>query len=64
VHWLAFVAEHCPHAPDGSHAGVEAPHSPSPAQPRQAWIAPSHTGAVVLPQSALARQETQVPPAA
>ena len=33
---LAFVAEHWPQAPDDWQAGVEPPHSPSPAQARQA----------------------------
>ena len=36
VHAVAFPAEHWPHAPPGWHAGVAPPHSPSPAQPRQA----------------------------
>ena len=34
-HALAFVAEHCPHAPLPWHAGVPPPHSPSPPHPRQ-----------------------------
>jgi len=54
-------AEHCPQAPEGSQAGVDPPHSPSPPQPRQAWSVPSQIGAVGLPQSAAARQATQVP---
>jgi len=62
VQRVVLVAEQTPHAPDGWHAGVApAPQSPSPAQPRQVWVAPSQTG-VVPEQSALARQATQVPP--
>ena len=30
-HWLVFVAEHWPHAPDAWHTGVAPPQSPSPA---------------------------------
>lgn len=56
--------EHCPQAPDGSHAGVDPPHSPSPEQPRQPCEVVSQTGAVEAAQSVLARQETQVPFAA
>ncbi len=33
VHWVTFVAEHCPHAPEVSHAGVAPPQSASVAQP-------------------------------
>jgi hypothetical protein len=43
-HVVAFVAEHAPHAPDGWHAGVDPPHSPSPTQPRQTCVTPSQTG--------------------
>ena len=39
-----FAAEHSPHAPDGWQAGVAPPHSPSPAQARQACVARSQTG--------------------
>jgi hypothetical protein len=60
----ALEAEHCPQAPDGWQAGVVPEHSPSPPQPRQLCRLESQTGAVGLPQSALARQETQVPVAA
>ena len=45
---VAFVAEHCPHAPPGWQAGVAPPHSPSPAHPRQVWVATLHTGLVPL----------------
>ena len=62
VHLVVFVAEHCPHAPLDWQAGVVPPHSPSPPQPRQVWLVPSHTGVVPL-QSALATQRTQVPDA-
>ena len=57
---LAFVAEHWPHAPDASHAGVAPPHSPSLAQARQAWVAVLHTG-VEPPHCALDVHGTQVP---
>lgn len=59
-HAPALVAEHCPHAPLGWHAGVDPPHSPSPPQARQRCVPPSHTG-VEPPQSALATQRTHVP---
>jgi hypothetical protein len=58
VHWVEFVAEHWPQAPDGSQAGVVPPHSMSPLQDRQVRNAGSQMG-VVPPQSALARQPTQ-----
>jgi hypothetical protein len=54
-------AEHWPHAPDGSQAGVEPPHSPSPPQPRQLCRLASQIGAVEPLQSALPRHETQLP---
>jgi len=60
VQALAFVAEHWPHAPDDWQAGVEPPHSPSPLQPRQAWVAVLHTGAVPL-HCAFDTHGTQVP---
>ena len=60
LHWLAFVAEHCPHAPDGWQAGVEPPHWLSFAQAWQLWVAPLQMG-VVPEQSAFAVQRTQVP---
>jgi len=58
---VALVDEHWPQAPDGWQAGVDPPHSLSPPQPRQTCRLPSQTGALGLPQSALARQETQLP---
>ena len=60
VHAVAFEAEHCPHAPEDSQAGVVPPHSLSPEHPRQVCVAPLHTG-VVPPQSAFAVQRTHVP---
>jgi hypothetical protein len=64
VQSAAFVDEHWPHAPEGWQAGVDPPHSLSPPHPRHRCRLPSQTGAVGLPQSALARQDTQVPVAA
>jgi hypothetical protein len=61
VQSVVLPLEHWPHAPDGSHAGVEPPQSLSPPQPRQAWRLPSQIGAVALLQSALARHDTHVP---
>jgi hypothetical protein len=46
VHAEVFVAEHWPHAPEASQAGVAPPHSPSPAHPRHVWVPPLQTGAV------------------
>jgi hypothetical protein len=60
VQEVEFEAEHWPQAPLGWQAGVMPPHSPSPPQPRHAWKAGSQTGFVPL-QSALARQDTQLP---
>ena len=57
---LAFVDEHWPQAPDASQAGVAPPHSPSPAQARQAWVVVLQTG-VVPPHWAFDVQGTQVP---
>jgi len=59
---VAFVAEHCPQAPDGWQAGVAPPQSPSAAQARQLCEVASHTG-VVPPHWASVRQVTQVPEA-
>ena len=58
-HSPAFVAEHCPHAPDAWQAGVDPPHSPSPPQPRQAWVAMLQIG-VVPPHCAFDVQGTHV----
>ena len=60
---LALVAEHCPHAPPGWHAGVAPPHSPSPAHARHVCVAGLHTG-VAPPHCALVRHGTHVAPAA
>jgi hypothetical protein len=60
---VPLLAEQTPQAPLGWQAGSVPPHSSSPAQPRQAWVDGSHTGALALPQSASARQATQVPAA-
>ena len=59
-HALAFVDEHWPQAPDDSQAGVAPPHSPSPLQPRQAWVAVLQTG-VAPPHCPFDVQPTQVP---
>jgi hypothetical protein len=59
VQALALVAEHWPQAPDDSQAGVEPPHSPSPAQARQVCVVVLHTG-VVPPHCAFDVQGTQV----
>jgi len=55
-----FVAEHSPHAPDVWQAGVAPPHSPSPAQARQAWAVRSQTG-VAPEHCAFEVQGTQTP---
>jgi len=60
VHSVVLVVEHCPHAPDGWHAGVAPPHSPSPEQPRQVWKVASQRGAAAG-QSPSARHDTQLP---
>jgi hypothetical protein len=60
VHLLEFVAEHTPHAPVGSQAGVAPPQSTSPAQGRHVCVAGLQRGALP-PQSAFAMQPTQVP---
>jgi hypothetical protein len=46
VQRVALLAEHWPQAPPGWQAGLAPPHSPSPAQARQALVAPSQTGRV------------------
>ena len=51
---VAFVAEHCPHAPPGWHAGSAPPQSSSAAQARQAWKIGSQTG-VAPPHAELSR---------
>jgi hypothetical protein len=60
VHFETFDAEHTPHAPVGSHAGVAPPHSPSPEQPRHVCVVGSHVGVVPL-QFAFDVQPTQTP---
>jgi hypothetical protein len=60
VQAVLLVAEHWPQAPEDSQAGVEPPHSLSPAQARQTWVAVLQTG-LVPPHSALLMQLTQVP---
>jgi hypothetical protein len=57
---VALLAEHWPHAPLTSHAGVEPPHSTSPLQARQVFVAASQTG-VVLPHCAFETHGTQAP---
>ena len=59
-HADAFVAEHCPQAPEPWQAGVAPPHSPSPLHPRQVCVAVLQIG-VVPPHCAFVRQGTQVP---
>jgi hypothetical protein len=56
----ALAAEHWPQAPEGWHAGVAPPHSPSPAHARHVCVVRLHTGAVP-PQSALDTQATHDP---
>ncbi|MFL5303690.1 MAG: hypothetical protein ACJ8F1_00680 [Polyangia bacterium] len=60
VHAVAFVDEHWPQAPDDSQAGVAPPHSPSPLQARQAWVAVLQTG-VAPPHWVFDVQPTHVP---
>ena len=57
---MALVAEHWPHAPDGSQAGVVPWQSPSPPHARQACVAVLQTG-TVPPHWASLRQATHVP---
>jgi hypothetical protein len=52
-------AEHWPQAPDGWHAGVVAPQSPSAAHGRQVWVAGLHAG-VVPEHCALETQATHI----
>jgi hypothetical protein len=56
-----LVTEQTPQAPVGWQAGSAPPHSLSPAQPRQACDAGSHTGADALGQSAALKHPTQTP---
>ena len=56
VHWVTFVAEHWPQAPDDSQAGVAPPQLASLAHFWQTWVGP-HTG-VVPPQSPAVKQPT------
>ena len=60
VHCVLLVAEHCPQAPEPWQAGVDPPHSLSPLQARQVWVAVLQIGAVP-PHCALETQETQLP---
>jgi hypothetical protein len=60
VHCDLFEVEHWPQAPDDWQAGVTPPHSVSPAQARQRWVAVLQTG-LVPPHSASLMQLTQVP---
>jgi hypothetical protein len=60
VQAVLLLAEHWPQAPELWQAGVAPPHSPSPAQARQMWVAVLQTG-LVPPHSALVMQLTQVP---
>jgi hypothetical protein len=60
VHFVVLVTEQVPQAPLGWQAGVAPPHSPSPLQPRQAWVVGSQVGAAPA-HWALDRQPTQVP---
>jgi hypothetical protein len=46
LHFVALVAEHCPHAPVGWQAGVAPPHSLSAAQARHTCVAVLQTGVV------------------
>jgi hypothetical protein len=62
-HAPVFVAEHWPQVPEVSQAGVEPPHSPSPAQPRHRCVIVLQIGDAPA-QSAFERQGTQLPVAA
>ena len=61
AHVEAFVAEHCPQAPDAWQAGVAPPQSASPPQARQLCVAVLQMG-VVPPHCAFDTHGTQVPP--
>jgi uncharacterized protein (DUF2237 family) len=60
VQAVALVAEHWPHAPEGSHAGVAPPHSLSAPHARQVCVDVLQIG-VVPPHWAFDVQGTQVP---
>ena len=57
---MALVAEHWPHAPDGSQAGVVPWQSPSPPHARQACVAVLQIGFEPL-HCVFERHGTQVP---
>ena len=59
VHLVVLPIEHWPQAPLGWQAGVTPPHSPSPAQARQACVVVLQTG-VIPPQVAFVVQGTHV----
>jgi hypothetical protein len=59
VQLAAFPAEHCPHAPVGSQAGVVPPHSPSPPHARHARNDGSQMGTEPA-QSLFVRHPTHV----
>jgi len=59
VQAVALVAEHCPHEPDASQAGVAPLQFASVVQPTQTWVVVLHTGVAPL-QFAPVRQPTQV----
>jgi hypothetical protein len=61
LHWVELVAEHWPQLPQGSQAGVVPPHSLSPPQARQVWLARLQIG-VLPPHCAFDTHGTQVPP--
>jgi hypothetical protein len=60
VQRVAFVIEHCPHAPEPWQAGSAPPQSLSAAQPRQTCGPRSQTG-VATPQTLESRHCTHVP---
>jgi hypothetical protein len=60
VHFVRLVAEHTPHDPLGSQAGVAPPHSLSLAQARQACVVGSQAG-FTPGHCAPVTQPTQVP---
>jgi len=62
LHCEVLLAEHWPHAPDDSHAGVAPPHSPSPAHARHRCAEVLQTG-VVPPHWELVLQLAHTPSA-